>query len=75
MKFVSRWVENELPKSKQPGQGKVGNNTSFDHLVKSIDDPLIPVKVMFFEEVERKLNEFLIPFQTNKPMAPFLVET
>jgi hypothetical protein len=30
---------------------------------------------MFFEEVAKKLNEFLVVFQTDQPMAPFLVET
>ena len=37
-----------LPKSKQPGYGRVGNNISYDYLVTSIADPLIPVKIMFF---------------------------
>ena len=33
------------------------------------------VKLLFFEEVAKKLNEFLLVFQTDKPMAPFLMET
>ena len=63
-----------LPKSKQPGQGKIGNNTSYDHLSKSVEDPFIPIKMMFFEQFARRLNDFLVTFQTDKPMAPFLVE-
>ena len=65
----------QLPKSKQPSLGKPGNNTSFDHLRKAVKDPLIPIKVLFFEEVARKLDEFLAIFQTDQPMAAFLVET
>ena len=65
----------QLPKSKQPGLGKPGNNTSFDYLRKAVKDPLIPIKVLFFEEVARKLGEFLVIFQTDQPMAAFLVET
>ena len=38
-------------------------------------DCLVPVKLLFFEEVAKKLNEFLVVFQTDKPMAPFLTET
>ena len=38
---------------------------SYDHLVTSIDDPLIPVKIMIFEMVARKLKEFLTLFQTD----------
>ena len=33
------------------------------------------VKLLSFEEVAKKLNEFLLVFQTDKPMAPFLMET
>ena len=39
-------------KSKKPGYGKVGNNTSYDHLLTSIDDPLIPVKLMFLKRLQ-----------------------
>ena len=45
-----------LLKSNQPGKGVPGANTSFDHLKKAIDDPLIPVKV--FQEIASKLNSF-----------------
>ena len=38
-------------------------------------DCLVPVKLLFFEEVAKKLNEFLVVFQTDKPMAPFLMGT
>ena len=38
-------------------------------------DCLVPVKLLFFEEGAKKLNEFLVVFQTDNPMAPFLTQT
>ena len=35
----------------------------------------VPVKLLFFEEVAKKLNEFLVFFQTDKSMTSFLKET
>ena len=64
-----------LPKAKQPGQGKLGANTSYDHLCVTHTDVLIPVKLLIFEEVAKSLNAFLVLFQTDNPMVPFLVET
>ena len=64
-----------LAKSKQPGQGKPGNNTSYDHLCLSHKDILVPLKIQFFEEIARDLNAFLLIFQSDKPIAIFLVET
>ena len=40
-----------LSKSNQPGKGVPGANTSFNHLKKAIDDPLIPIKLAFFQEL------------------------
>ena len=40
-----------------------------------MEDCLVLVKLLFFEEVAKKLNEFLVVFQTGKPMAPFFTET
>ena len=73
IEVVSYWQQ--LPKNKQPGLGQPGANTSYDHLCKAVKDCLVPVKLLFFEEVAKKLNEFLVVFQTDKPMAPFLTET
>ena len=49
-----------LSKSNQPGKGVSGANTSFDHLKKAIDDPLIPVgyPLKLFQEIASKLNSF-----------------
>ena len=63
-----------LSKLNQPRKGVPGANTSFDHLKKAIDDPLIPVKLAFLPEIASKLNLFLLVFQSDKPMIPFLVE-
>ena len=57
------------------GLGKPGANTSYDHLCKAVKDCLVPVKLLFFEEVPKKLTEFLVGFQTDKPMTPFRMET
>ena len=34
-----------LPESRQPVYDKVGNNSCYDHLFTSVNDPLIPVKI------------------------------
>ena len=73
IEVVSYWEQ--LPKNKQPGLGKPGANTSYDHLSKAVKDCLVPVKLLFFEEVAKKLNGFLVLFQTDKPMVHFLMET
>ena len=64
-----------LAKSKQPGHGKPGNNTSCDHRCLSHKDILVPLKIQFFEEIARDLTAFLLTFQSDKPMAIFLVGT
>ena len=71
--IVSYWQQ--LPKNKETRLGKTGANTSYDHLCKAVKDCLVPVKLSFYEEVATKLNEFPVVFQTDKPMAPFLMET
>ena len=38
-------------------------------------DCLVPVKLLFYQEVAKKLNEFLVVFQTDKTMARFVTET
>ena len=38
-------------------------------------DPLIPLKLQFFEGIASELNSFLITFQSDKLMIPILVET
>ena len=48
-----------LPKSKQPGNGKAGQNTSYDHLRTRTKEVLLPLKLKFFEEISGSLNSFL----------------
>ena len=40
-----------------------------------MSDPLIHVKLCFFEESVKKLNDFLVAFQTTAPLVPFLVNS
>ena len=72
LEVVDFWKS--LPKSKQPGQGKAGANKSYDTLLLKRNDPLVPVKLRFFEETAKIINAFLVQFQTQSPMVPFLVD-
>ena len=65
----------DLPKSKQPGKGKEGQNKSYDRLIEYQKDVLVPLKLQFFEEVAKQLNSFLIKIQTDSPMVAFLIES
>ena len=64
-----------LSKSKKPGKGKIGANTSYDHLCSIPKDSLVPQKLHFFEDVAKTVHSFLALYQTNKPMVPFLAES
>ena len=64
-----------LPKSKQPGRGRPGENKSYDFLLSKMNDLLVPVKLRFFEETAKKLNNFLVTFQTSSLMVPLLVDS
>ena len=57
-----------LPKSNQPHK----DNKSFPRLVSAITDPLMICKFKFFAATAKTLNKFLLNFQTDKPMVPFL---
>ena len=72
LEVVDFWKS--LPKSKQPGQGKAGANKSYDTLLLKRNDPLVPVKLRFLEETAKIINAFLVQFQTQSPMVPFLVD-
>ena len=61
-------------KSKRPGKGKIGRNTSYDLLCFIQKDSLVPLKLQFFEDIAKTLNSFLVLYQTNKSMVPFLAE-
>ena len=57
----------QKPKSKQPQ-----DNKSYDNLVKYHSNPLVMVELHLFKDVALILNRFLITFQTDNPMVPFL---
>lgn len=58
-----------MPKSKQLVLDKHDNGTSYDHIFKVIHDPLVLVKIA------KKLVDFLVVFQTDKPMTLLSSET
>ena len=61
-----------LPKSKQPNS----ENKSFARLKSAISDPLMKTKFKFFASTGQALNScFLVKFQTNNPMVPFLAQS
>ena len=45
----------QLPKNKQRGIGKPRANTSYEYLCITVKDCLVPVKLLFFEEVAKKI--------------------
>ena len=49
IEVVSYWQQ--LPKNKQPGLGKPGANTSYDHLCQAVKDCHVPVKLLFLEKL------------------------
>ena len=62
-----------LPESKQSGWGTQGANKSYETLLSHMDDPSIPVKLRFLEEIAFNPNEFSARSQTSAPIVPFLV--
>ena len=50
------------------------DNKSYDNLVKYHLNPLIPVYLYLFRDFMTRLNVFLVKFQTDSPVVPFLSE-
>ena len=50
------------------------DNKSYDNLVKYHLNPLIPVYLHLFRDFMTRLNVFLVKFQTDSPVVPFLSE-
>ena len=67
--IIKYWME--LPKSKQPNK----DNKSYDTLKSFINDMLVPVRMIFSADTARTLNKFLMIYQTEKPMVPFLADS
>ena len=53
-------------------QGKAPTSSSFMTVATACDDTLVQAKLEFFISVAKPLQEFLIKFQTEAPMVPFL---
>ena len=65
VKVIRYWLASSVSKRSR-------NNKSFDTLVKYHNHPLMICKFQFFKYVASVLKYFLVDFQTNKPMLPFL---
>ena len=63
-KVMKYWVG--LSKSKQPG------NKSYECLKTHYTDPLVPSKLQFFAFVAGIFEPYLVMFQTDAPMLPFM---
>ena len=63
---VKFWLK--LTKSKQP------KNKSFETLLKYYQDPFIPAKLHFFAFTAGILKPYLVIFQTDSPLIPFLFD-
>ena len=60
--------------SKQPGKGDLEKHKSYGALVRYHKNLMVPLMIIFFQEVAEKLNSFLKRFQTDSPMVPFLAD-
>ena len=66
VKTVKYWQE--LCKSKRP------NNKSYERLVENYLDLLVPAKLQFFSFLASILSPYLIMYQTDAPMEPFMFD-
>ena len=63
-KIISFWEK--LQKSKRP------SSKSYLTVKKSVEDPLVTVKLQFFSFVSSIVESYLRKYQTDKPMIPFV---
>ena len=61
-----RWVEDVATPNKAP------QTASYATIKEACEDPLTVTKLKFFISVAKQLQPFLLKFQTDAPMAPFL---
>ena len=66
VKVVKYW--NSLPKSKQP------KCKTFITLVNAVNDQLTPLKLSFFSYFASLLHPFLVKYQSEKPLIPYLYD-
>ena len=50
------------------------NNKSYERLVSNRHDNLVKVKFCVFRDIASRLNNFLIKFQTDAPLVPFMAQ-
>ena len=62
IKFILKKLESYGPK----------DNKLFDNLEQHYNNPLIKVKLHLFKDIAFILHEFLVTFQSDNPMAPFV---
>ena len=60
-----------LPKSKQPSE----ENKSYICLKAAVTDSLMLVEFKFFANTAKVLNKFLVAYQTEMPIVPFLAQS
>ena len=76
---TSYWVLEVLPALRQYKQAidgkkvKSSDTKSYKHVADGSADPLLEVKLQFMPSIAKILQAFLLRFQTDKPMLPFLV--
>ena len=56
-----------LPKNKKPGKQKIWiwANTSYDHFFSIQKDPIVSLKLQFYEDIAKTLNSFLVLYHTD----------
>ena len=64
VKMIKHWES--LCKSKRP------KNKSYETLVTHHSDKFVPLRMQFFKYLAKKLKSFLLQFQSDRPMVPFL---
>ena len=85
MKFcTTRWVENVKPAQraldiyeniqKYVKNSKLPNNFTINSVDDSVDDILMPVRILFFHYVASIIEPFLKFFQSDKPLSSFLYQ-
>ena len=58
--------------TKHPKKYNVPDGKAFMTVKSGCADSLMPARLMFFESVARQFDQFLVRYQTDKPMVPFL---
>ena len=58
--------------TKYPKKYNVPDGKAFTTVKSGCADSLMPARLMFFESVARQFDQFLVRYQTDKPMVPFL---